>query len=77
MNLIDKINQFESLPSQTVGQFNRIFKNCQLKDLSPNLQVEIGEIADSDTVRFISVGSLIVKHRFVKDTEQLKEDNNE
>lgn len=69
---MDKIKHFESLPAQTVEQFNSIFVSSPLKDLSQDLEVEIGELADTETTRFLLVGSLIVKHRFVKDTEQAK-----
>ena len=65
MNLMDKIKHFESLPKQTVSEFNKLFTNCKLSDLAGELEVEIGELADSDTTRMLSVGSLLVKHSFV------------
>lgn len=65
MNLIDKIRMFEALPQQTVAEFNKLFTNCKLDDLAADLEVEIGELADSDTTRMLSVGKLTVKHRFV------------
>lgn len=66
--LIDKINEFESQSKQTVAKFNEIFSTCKLTDLCDNLEVEIGELADSDTTRFLTVGSLIVKHNFTPRT---------
>lgn len=65
--LIDQINEFESQSKQTVATFNKIF-TCKLTDLCDNLEVEISELADSDTTRFLSVGSLIVKHNFTPRT---------
>lgn len=70
--LIDKINEFEALPKQTVEEFNKIFTDKPLKDLMNHLEVEIGEIADTDTTRYLMVGNLIVKHSFAG-----KKDDNE
>lgn len=66
--LIDKINHFESLPSQSVDEFNKIF-DVKLTGLSGDLDVEIGELADTDTTRFLTVGTLIVKHNFTPRVE--------
>lgn len=63
MTLIDKINQFENTPG-TVSDFNSIF-SAKLEGVCPSLLVEIGELADTDTTRFLTVGTLIVKHNFV------------
>lgn len=62
--LMDKINRFESLPVSSVEEFNKLFPLCPLENLAGNLEVEIGEIADVDTTRFLLVGSLIIKHSF-------------
>lgn len=62
--LIDKINRFESLPVSSVAKFNEIFPQCKLEGLDGNLEVEIGELVDSDTTRFLLVGSLVIKHSF-------------
>lgn len=62
--LMDKIMYFETLPSQTVKEFNEIFTRTQLAGLDPTLHVTIGELADTDTTRFLTVGTLIVKHNF-------------
>lgn len=60
--LIDKINHFESTTG-TVAEFNNIFA-VKLEGVCPSLEVEIGELADSDTTRILTVGKLIVKHNF-------------
>lgn len=60
--LIDKINHFET-KTGTVAEFNEIF-SAKLEGVCPSLLVEIGEIADSDTTRFLTVGNLVVKHNF-------------
>lgn len=62
--LMDKINHFETLPSQNVEQFNKIFTRTELSGLDPTLHVTIGELADTDTTRFLTVGKLVVKHNF-------------
>lgn len=62
--LMDKINHFESLPVSTVAEFNKIF-NVKLTGLAGELEVEIGELADSETTRWLTIGSLLVKHNFV------------
>ena len=74
--LIDKINRFESLPVSSVTKFNEIFPQCKLEGLDGNLEVEIGELADSDTARFLLVGSLIIKHSFqpARDTVEVEVD---
>jgi hypothetical protein len=59
---MDKINAFEKT-NQTVANFNAIF-DVKLTNLCDTLQVEIGELADTDTTRFLTVGNLIVKHNF-------------
>jgi hypothetical protein len=64
MNLVDKMNLFESMTFQNVGNFNKVFTDVQLEGLDNQLPVSIGELADTDTTRFLSVGSLIVKHNF-------------
>ena len=66
MRLMDKISQFEKLTG-TVAQFNEIFVNAQLKEFKDDVEVEIGELADSDTTRMLTIGSLIVKHNFSPD----------
>lgn len=71
--LMDKINHFESLSSQTVKDFNEIFTNSPLESLAPDLEVEIGELADSDTTRFLTVGKLTVKHSFQPVREMVEE----
>lgn len=63
--LMDKINHFESLQSQTVKDFNEVFSS-KLRDVPDYLEVTIGGLADSSTTRFLTVGSLIVKHDFVQ-----------
>lgn len=72
--LIDKINHFESLPVQTVAKFNGIF-DAKLTGLNEELEVEIGELADTETTRFLLVGTLVVKHNFTPktDSERLEE----
>ena len=62
--LMDKINHFESLPAQTVEEFNKIFTRTELSGLDKTLHVTIGELADTDTTRFLTVGKLVVKHNF-------------
>jgi hypothetical protein len=62
--LIDKINEFENHQTWSVARFNEIFPECKLENLADNLTVEIGELADTDTTRFLQVGSLTVKHSF-------------
>lgn len=62
--LIDKINYFESLPVQTVGEFNQIFPYTRLEHLPAELEVEVGELADGETTRWLLVGGLIIKHSF-------------
>ena len=62
--LIDKINEFESAPVQSVEEFNRIFPYCTLENLTAGTEIEIGELADSDTTRWILAGSLRIKHSF-------------
>lgn len=63
MRLMDEITRFEALPVQTVQTFNEVF-TVKLQGLAPDLEVEIGELADTDTTRFLTVGTLIVKHNF-------------
>jgi len=67
MTLIDKINHFESLDKQTVKEFNKLFTTCPISGIvDENALVEIGEIADTSTTRFLTVGNtLVIKHRFV------------
>ena len=65
--LMDKINHFENNTNGTVSDFNEIFPN-KLEGICPSLQVEIGELADSDTTRFLTIGSLLVKHNFTPTT---------
>lgn len=74
--LIDKINHFESLPECTVAKFNEIFTS-KLEGLDQNLEVEIGELADTDTTRFLTVGKLIIKHNFtpIKIVEEYLNEN--
>ena len=64
MTLIDKINNFESAPAQTVAEFNKTFPQNKLENLPDLLEIEIGEIADSETTRYILAGSLLIKHNF-------------
>lgn len=68
--LMDKINYFETTAG-TVADFNKIF-TAKLEGLDQSLEVEIGELADSDTTRFLTVGSLIVKHSFIPRTGEEK-----
>lgn len=68
--LMDKINYFESLPVQDVKSFNEIFTGAKLEGLDQSLDVEIGELADTDTTRFLTVGTLIVKHNFKQEPKQ-------
>lgn len=73
--LMDKINYFESLPAQTVEEFNKIFV-AKLGDVPGGVEVEVGQIAGPDTCRWLTVGSLLVKHDFsrspeVKDEERV------
>lgn len=74
--LMDRINKFESLPVQTVAEFNKEFTECPLLDVAENLEVGILELADSDTTRFVQAGNLTIKHRFVpvKDLVELTEE---
>lgn len=60
--LIDKIVYFEETDC-TVAEFNGIFTS-KLVGFSPSLLVEIGELADTDTTRFLKVGKKLVKHNF-------------
>jgi hypothetical protein len=69
--LIDKINYFEQRTNGTVEAFNELF-TVKLTGVDPTLSVEIGEIADSDTTRFLTVGELVVKHNFVPKTGEEK-----
>lgn len=62
--IMDKINEFESNSTQTVSQFNKLFPFAKLENLADGLEVEIGEIVDTDTTRYILVGGLVVKHSF-------------
>lgn len=39
------INQFEELPEQTVGEFNRIFPQSKITGYSNDAKVEIGEVS--------------------------------
>lgn len=70
--LMDKIMYFETLPEQTVEEFNKIFTRTQLDGLEPSLHVTIGELADTDTTRFLSVGKLVVKHNFTPTPELIE-----
>lgn len=69
-NLMDKINAFEKT-EQTVAHFNEIF-SVKLTGLCDTLLVEIGELADTDTTRFLNVGTLIVKHNFTPAKEDIE-----
>jgi hypothetical protein len=60
--LMDKIIAFEKTAA-TVKEFNEIFA-VKLEGFDPTLEVEIGELADTDTTRFLTVGKNIVKHNF-------------
>lgn len=62
--LMDKINHFESLPSQDVKTFNEIFTRTQLTGLEPTLHVTIGELYDTDTTRILTVGKEVVIKNF-------------
>ena len=64
--LIDKINRFESSADNSVKAFNALFTDTPLTDLAEHLEVEIGELADTDTTRFLTVGNLTIKHNFVQ-----------
>lgn len=66
--LIDKINHFEMYTDGTVQDFNKIF-STKLDGIDETLPVEIGELADTDTTRFLTVGNLIVKHNFAAKAE--------
>lgn len=61
---MDKINHFENNTNGTVLAFNEVFTS-KLEGVCPTLQVDIGELADSDTTRFLTVGSLLIKHNFI------------
>lgn len=63
MNLIDKINKFESGP-ETVKSFNKIFENCPISNFSTNNIVTIGEIAGPDTVRYVTICEERFRHNF-------------
>lgn len=60
--LIDRIVHFENTDC-TVAEFNAIFTS-KLEGFSPSLIVEIGELADTETTRFLKVAKKIVKHNF-------------
>lgn len=62
--LIDRINEFENHQTWSVERFNKIFPECTLENLADHLTVEIGELVDTDTTRFLQVGNLTVKHSF-------------
>jgi hypothetical protein len=62
MNLIDRINKFEN-GDCTVREFNKIFKS-KIVGFSDNLQVEIGNIHDTDTTRLLIIGKANIKHNF-------------
>lgn len=74
--LMDRINKFENLPVQTVAEFNKVFTECPLLDIAENLEVDILELADSDTTRFVQAGHLTIKHKFVpvKDLVELTDE---
>jgi hypothetical protein len=61
--LMDKINHFESLQCQTVEEFNKLF-TAKLENVPGDLEVEIGQVFGPDTCRWLSVGTLTVKHEF-------------
>lgn len=63
--LMDKITHFETRTNCTVREFNEVF-DMKLEGLDPDLEVEIGELADTDTTRFLTVGTLVIKHNFAK-----------
>lgn len=62
--LIDKINQFESLPKQTVFHFNKIFVGNELSEGNLSDEVTIEDIAGPANVRFLTVGDKRIKHEF-------------
>lgn len=68
--LVDKINYFET-KAGTVSEFNSIFP-AKLTGLDQSLLVEIGELSDTDTTRFITVGDLILKYNFTQKTGEEK-----
>ena len=69
---MDKIMYFETLPSQDVKTFNEVFTRTELTGLDPTLDVMIGELADTDTTRFLTVGKLVVKHNFTPTPELIE-----
>lgn len=66
--LMDKITHLEEKTDGTVLSFNKLF-TTQLDGVCPSLEVEIGELADTDTTRWLTIGSLLVKHNFTPSRE--------
>lgn len=54
---MEQIKQFENMPVQNVGTFNKIFKSTPLLQVDENLPVTIGEVAPGDE-RVLYVGDV-------------------
>lgn len=52
---MEQIKQFENMPVQNVGTFNKIFRSTPLLEVDENLPVVIGEVSPGDE-RVLYVG---------------------
>lgn len=63
--LAEKIERFERTTDGTVKSFNEVFPETPLKQFKPDMIVDIGEIAQPVTTRYLTVDeSVVFKHSF-------------
>lgn len=61
-----RINEFDSLDTQTVETFNNLFVECPLRDKESTLPVFILGV-ESNNCRAILVGEEVIKHKMYSD----------
>ncbi len=66
--LIDKINKFESLRTQNVFEFNKIFIGSEITQGRLEWEVVIGDILGPENVREVFVNAVSTRHVFVIQT---------
>lgn len=62
----ERINEFDSLETQTVGTFNELFPECPIKDFHDLNEVEIGQYIGADR-RSILVRGELIQYKMFRD----------